>query len=88
MYYIAVYDIAGEKRLPKMLKLCRGYLHHVQFSVFEGELTQAQVTELMHKAKKIMDTTEDSFIVYCVGNAKWMNRTIIGIEKNATSNFL
>lgn len=88
MYYIVVYDIASPKRLPKMLKLCRSYLHHVQFSVFEGELSKAQVAELLHKAKQIMDTLEDSMIVYCVGNEKWMDRTIVGIEKNATSNFL
>jgi len=88
MYYIAVYDIASDKRLPKMLKLCRSYLHHVQYSVFEGELTNAQFAELKHKAKKIMNTDEDSFILYCIGNQKWMNREIIGIDKNTTSNFL
>lgn len=88
MYYIAVYDIASPQRLPKMLKLCRGYLHHVQYSVFEGELTPAALAELKHKAKKVMNEHEDSLIIYCVGNERWMEREIIGIEKNSTSNFL
>lgn len=88
MYYIVVYDIASEKRLPKMLKLCRSYLHHVQYSVFEGALTPAALAELKHKAKKIMNMSEDSFIIYCIGNERWMERDIIGVEKNSTSNFI
>ncbi|GAB1431094.1 CRISPR-associated endonuclease Cas2 [Ignavibacteria bacterium] len=88
MYYIAVYDIASEKRLPKMLKLCRSYLHHVQYSVFEGTLTPAALAELKHKAKKIMNMSEDSLIIYCIGNERWMDRDIIGVEKNSTSNFI
>lgn len=88
MYYIIVYDIASDKRLPKMLRLCRSYLHHVQFSVFEGELSNAQIAELKHKAQSIMNESEDSLIVYCIGNERWMQREIIGIDKNSTSNFL
>ena len=30
-----------EKRVAKALKICRKYLTHVQNSVFEGEVTQA-----------------------------------------------
>jgi CRISPR-associated protein Cas2 len=88
MYYIAVYDIASPKRLQKMLKLMRGYLNHVQNSVFEGELTNAQLAEVRHKAKSIMNVDEDSLIIYCVGNQRWLDRQIIGIEKHSVSNFL
>lgn len=88
MYYIVVYDIASPKRLPKMLKLMRGYLNHVQYSVFEGELTNAQLAEVRHKAEVIMNEAEDSLIIYCVGNEKWLSREIVGIEKRGVSNFL
>jgi len=88
MYYIIVYDIASPKRLPKMLKLMRGYVNHVQNSVFEGELTKSQLAEVRYKAKEIMNEDEDSLIIYCVGNEKWLNREIIGIEKRGVSNFL
>ena len=37
MYVILVYDF-GEKRVNKMLKLCRKYLNWIQNSVFEGEI--------------------------------------------------
>ena len=42
MYVIAVYDVSAE-RTVKMLKLCRKYLHWIQNSVFEGELSELQL---------------------------------------------
>lgn len=88
MYYIAVYDV-GEKRVGKMLKLFRGFLNWVQNSVFEGELTESQVEELKHRAKKLMNQEEDSIIFYALRDEKWMNKTILGKEKDAlTHNIL
>jgi CRISPR-associated protein Cas2 len=54
MYVIAVYDVASE-RTGKMLRLCRQYLHWIQNSVFEGELTEVRLRELELEAEKIMD---------------------------------
>ena len=59
MYVILVYDI-GEKRVGKMLKLCRQYLNWIQNSVFEGDLTEAQLRGLTTKMKSIIDEKEDS----------------------------
>lgn len=87
MYYILVYDI-NVKRVAKMLKLVREYLNHVQNSVFEGELTKAQLEELKYKIKEIMNPKEDSIIIYCLGSKRWSNRDVLGIEKNAVDNFI
>ncbi len=87
MYIIAVYD-CGEKRVGKMLKLCRRYLHWIQNSVFEGELTKVQLLELTLEAKKIMNEREDSFIIFSSREEKWLEKTVIGIEKNSTDVFL
>ena len=46
MYVILVYDI-GEKRVGKMLKLCRQYLNWIQNSVFEVLVSAAEATELI-----------------------------------------
>ena len=43
MYIICVYDVK-EKRCQKFMKLLRKYLFHVQNSVFEGTLTQNNIT--------------------------------------------
>ena len=87
MYVIAVYD-CGEKRVVKMLKLCRRYLIWIQNSVFEGELTPVQLLELKIEAKKILDKNEDSFIIFSHRHPKWLDKEIIGKEKNSTDNFL
>jgi len=87
MYYILVYDI-NVKRVAKMLKLVRAYLNHVQNSVFEGELTNAQLEELKYKIKALMNPKEDSVIIYCVGSKRWSNREVLGIEKSSAGNFV
>ena len=87
MYVILVYDI-GEKRVGKMLKLCRQYLNWIQNSVFEGEITEVKLTELKAKAKKIMDVESDSLIVFSNTATKWMNNAIVGKERAETDVFL
>ncbi len=87
MYIIAVYDV-GEKRVVKMLKLCRQYLNWIQNSVFEGELTEVQLKELKYRAKEIMKDDEDSFIIFSSREQKWMDKQVLGKEKNSLDNFL
>ncbi len=71
-----------------MLKLCRRYLHWIQNSVFEGELTPVQLKELKIEAQKIMVKEEDSLIIFTSRQAKWLDKEILGVEKNSTDNFL
>lgn len=87
MHIIAVYDM-GERRVAKMLKLCRRYLHWIQNSVFEGELTAVQLKQLIHEAKKIMDLSTDSFIIFTSDQVRWVDKQIIGNERNSTDVFL
>lgn len=82
MYIIAVYDV-NEKRVAKMLKLCRQYLNWIQNSVFEGELTDVQVKELKIKVSKIMKPETDSLILFRSREQKWLEKEIIGLEKNS-----
>lgn len=71
-----------------MLKLCRQYLNWIQNSVFEGELTPAQLRELKMKARDIMKPTEDSLIIFTSRNEQWLEKEVIGKEKNELSSFL
>ena len=87
MYVILVYDV-GEKRVGKMLKLCRKYLHWIQNSVFEGEITEVKLKELVHAAKQIMDDETDSIILFKSRNEKWLDKEIVGVERSSTDNFL
>jgi CRISPR-associated protein Cas2 len=82
-----VYDI-GEKRVGKMLKLCRRYLHWIQNSVFEGTITEVILRELQHEARALMNLQEDSLIVFSSREERWLDKKVIGKEKNELDNFL
>lgn len=87
MYIILVYDV-GEKRVGKMLKLCRQYLNWIQNSVFEGSITEVKLQELIHRAKGVMDTTSDSLIVFKSREEKWLEKEIVGVDRNRLDVFL
>jgi CRISPR-associated protein Cas2 len=87
MYCILVYDI-GEKRVGKMLKLCRRYLNWIQNSVFEGEITALKLKELKHEAKQIMDVGSDSLIIFTSRQRNWLDKEVVGKERSALDNFL
>jgi CRISPR-associated protein Cas2 len=87
MYVILVYDIE-QKRVCKMLKLCRRYLNWIQNSVFEGELTDVKLKELLHEAKAIMKEEKDSIIVFKSREEKWLEKMVVGKEKNKLDNLL
>jgi len=87
MYVILVYDV-NEKRVSKMLKLCRKYLHWIQNSVFEGEISEVKLNELKHLAKRIIDDETDSVIIFKSRDEKWLKKEIIGSERSSTDNFL
>jgi len=88
MYVILVYDV-GQKRVGKMLKLCRKYLNWIQNSVFEGEITKVKLKELVSYAKSFMKEDKgDSLIIFKSREEKWLEKEVIGEEKNPVDNFL
>lgn len=87
MYVILVYDM-GEKRVGKMLKHCRKYLNWIQNSVFEGEITEVKLKELVVGAKRIMDEDYDSLIMFKSRNEKWLDKQVVGKERMEIDNFL
>jgi len=87
MYIILVYDVE-EKRVGKILKLCRRYLNWIQNSVFEGELSDVKLKELLHEAKRLMKEEYDSIILFKSRDEKWLEKVVIGKEKNDLNNML
>ncbi|MEM9821545.1 MAG: CRISPR-associated endonuclease Cas2 [Bacteroidota bacterium] len=87
MYIILVYDM-GEKRVGRMLKLCRQYLHWIQNSVFEGELSEVKLQELIARAKELMEPDHDSLIIFTSRNSRWLDKQVIGVDRNPLDVFL
>ena len=87
MYVILIYDVA-EKRVSKMLKLCRQYLCWIQNSVFEGELSEVKLRELQNKIHSLIDKKEDSVIIFSNKMSYHMSKDILGRERMTTDKFL
>ncbi|OFY44288.1 MAG: CRISPR-associated endonuclease Cas2 [Bacteroidetes bacterium GWF2_40_14] len=87
MYVILVYDV-GEKRVGKILRLCRKYLCWIQNSVFEGEISEVKLKELLLKVDIIMDKEVDSIILFKNSDERWMEKQIVGKERCSIDNFI
>ena len=87
MYIILVYDV-GQKRVGKVCKYLRTMLHWIQNSVFEGDLTEAQLDRMRQRLCRLIDEEEDAVLIYRVSSSKWVEREAIGIEKNPRTNLL
>lgn len=68
MYVILVYDIIcdekGRKILPKVFKICKKYLVHIQNSVFEGNLSKANSLALQKELDVYIRKDKDSVIMF------------------------
>lgn len=87
MYVILVYDV-NEKRVVKALKACRAYLNWVQNSVFEGEITEGKLKELLARLKKIIKKEKDSVMLYKFNSEKAFDKEILGQEKAPTDTII
>ena len=69
MYILVTYDVdttdkKGQKRLRQVARVCMDYGLRVQNSVFECELTDAQLTILEGRLKGIIESSLDSISIY------------------------
>lgn len=87
MFVILVYDF-NEKRVGRALKIARKYLHWVQNSVLEGEISTANYVKLKLELKKHMEPGEDSIIFYTFRTQKYSDREELGLKKGGDENII
>ncbi len=78
MFIILCYDVK-QKRVGKVLKTCRKYLHHIQKSVFEGTITESKLKHLKYDLKEIINTDEDSICIYRMESTRYTMKEQIGL---------
>lgn len=72
----------------KICKKCKEFLNHIQNSVFEGELTEGQMMQLKYELSELIREDKDSIIFFSSSKEDWLNKEILGLNKNAFSNLL
>lgn len=92
MYMILVYDITvdgaiGQKVLRNVYKICKKYMHHIQNSTFEGELSEPQILKLKYELDEYIRKDKDSIIIFKSRNERWLDKEFWGLEDDKTSNF-
>lgn len=87
MYVLIVYDVSVE-RVTKVHKCLKRYLHWRQNSVFEGDLTDAQIEKVKSDLDIIINNETDSVLIYIARDEKWLKREYLGKEKTTTDNLL
>lgn len=82
MYVVLVYDISQEKngarRWSRIFKICKKYLSHIQDSVFEGELSNAQLERFKQELKGYINKELDSVILFKSRQEKWLDKEFWG----------
>ena len=83
MYLVIVYDV-NVHRVNNVHKFLKSYLHWQQNSVFEGKISKSQYNEIIDALNELINDEEDSIIIYKFPY-KYLEKTILGIEKNPIS---
>lgn len=85
-YVIAVYDV-NKDRTDVPRKTLRKYLKHVQNSVFEGEISEGELSKLKKSMEKYIKD-EESLIIYVVSSGKLLDRKVMGEDPTEDHQFI
>lgn len=75
--YLVCYDIANDKRLRQVFKVCKNHGTHLQFSVFECDLTERELVQLQRELKSHIKHDEDQVIFVSLGPAEGRGDRVI-----------
>lgn len=81
MFVVVVYDV-NQKRLSKINKICKKYLHPIQRSVFEGSITQQKLRKLQKELELQIDCHEDSICIYEMYSERYVFKEKIGQDED------
>jgi CRISPR-associated protein Cas2 len=75
--YIVCYDIASDKRRDRVFKTCRNFGDHLQFSVFECDLSPAEFVQLERTLGEVINNAEDQVLFISLGPAEGRGHRVI-----------
>ncbi|BDG59305.1 CRISPR-associated endonuclease Cas2 [Caldinitratiruptor microaerophilus] len=85
MQIVVAYDVntetaAGRRRLRKVAQICLNFGQRVQKSVFECQVNQAQLEQLIRQLRNEIDEGEDSLRLYRIMEPRDRHTYAYGIQ--------
>ena len=75
--YLVCYDIADDKRLRRVFKICRNYGNHLQYSIFECDLNPCEKVELETELKEVIHHDDDQVLFVALGPSEGRGDRVI-----------
>jgi CRISPR-associated protein Cas2 len=75
--YLVCYDISDEKRLRTVYKTMRNFGDHLQYSVFECQLTEMDLARCRSRLSEIIHHQEDQILFVNLGPAEGRGDRVI-----------
>jgi CRISPR-associated protein Cas2 len=85
--YIVTYDIADDKRLKRVFKACKNFGNHLQFSVFECDLSPTERVRMESQLKELIHHGEDQVLFISLGPSESRGSRVITSLGKAYSKF-
>ena len=84
--YLVCYDVCDDKRLRKVFQIMRGYGDHLQYSIFECQLTATDLAKCRAELAAIINHAEDQVLFVNLGPAAGRgDRVITALGKAYTA---
>jgi CRISPR-associated protein Cas2 len=83
--FLVCYDISNDLRLRKVHKTMRGFGDHLQYSVFECQLTRADLARCRHLLGEIIHHREDQVLFVDLGPVEGRGDRVIAALGRAYS---
>ena len=75
--YLVCYDIANDKRLRQVFKVCRNHGTHLQFSIFECDLNPRERVTLEAELRGLIKRDEDQILFVSLGPSEGRGDRVI-----------
>jgi len=75
--YLVCYDICDAKRLRSVFRTMRNWGDHLQYSVFECQLTPIDLARCQHELKQIIHHGEDQVLFVDLGPTEGRGERVI-----------
>jgi CRISPR-associated protein Cas2 len=75
--YLVAYDISNDKRLRQVFQIMRGYGDHLQYSIFECQLSSFDLINLRIELDSVIHHDEDQVLFVNLGPAEGRGDRVI-----------